>query len=96
MEQVTLTEIAQAVGGTLSNCPDCAVTEISTDTRTITPGCVFLALRGARFDGHTFARQACEQGAVAVISDHVIPDCPCIVVDSTGKALLAFAAYYRR
>ncbi|WP_418520957.1 UDP-N-acetylmuramoyl-tripeptide--D-alanyl-D-alanine ligase [Ruminococcus champanellensis] len=96
MEQVTLTEIAQAVGGTLSNCPDCAVTEISTDTRTITPGCVFLALRGARFDGHTFAKQACEQGAVAVISDHVIPDCPCIVVDSTGKALLAFAAYYRR
>ena len=96
MEQVTLTEIAQAVGGTCVGCPDCAVTEISTDTRTITPGCVFLALRGARFDGHTFASQACRQGAVAVIADHVIPDCPCIVVDSTGKALLDFAAYYRR
>lgn len=44
-----------------------SVTNINTDTRTISKNEVFLALKGANFDGHKFVKQAIEQGATAVI-----------------------------
>jgi UDP-N-acetylmuramoyl-tripeptide--D-alanyl-D-alanine ligase len=37
---------------------------ICTDTRKITPGCLFVALRGDRFDANTFAATALQQGAL--------------------------------
>ena len=43
---------------------------ISTDTRKITPGCIFFALKGENFDGNRFAQDALEKGAAyAVVSD---------------------------
>ena len=43
---------------------------ITTDSRAITPGCIFFAFRGEHFDGNAFAPQALEQGAaLCVISD---------------------------
>jgi UDP-N-acetylmuramoyl-tripeptide--D-alanyl-D-alanine ligase len=42
---------------------------ITTDTRTLQPGEIFLALRGENFDGHTFVAQAAAQGAIAAIVD---------------------------
>ncbi len=41
---------------------------ISTDTRKLAPGSIFVALEGEQMDGHTFARQAIDQGAIAVIA----------------------------
>ncbi len=41
--------------------------EISTDTRTLTPGDIFLALRGENFDGHDFVKTAVDKGAAALI-----------------------------
>ncbi|GAB3923217.1 UDP-N-acetylmuramoyl-tripeptide--D-alanyl-D-alanine ligase [Mucilaginibacter myungsuensis] len=43
---------------------------ISTDTRKITPGCIFFALKGDKFDANTFAPQAVEQGAAFAIIDN--------------------------
>lgn len=74
-----------------------SVAGISTDTRSITPGDVFLALRGDRFDGHTFVAQAIAQGAIAAIVDHLVAeDLPQIVVPDTLVAYQAIARHYRQ
>ena len=51
-----------------------AVTGIAYDSRAVKPGHVFVALKGARADGSTFARQAVESGAVAVVSEQPLAD----------------------
>jgi UDP-N-acetylmuramoyl-tripeptide--D-alanyl-D-alanine ligase len=89
MKPRTLAEIAAACGGTLSHgAPDQIVTSVTTDTRKLKPGDLFVALKGERFDGHDFAASACEQGAVAVLVARDLPlSCPRIVVKNT---LLAY------
>lgn len=69
---------------------------VSTDTRDLPKGCLFVALRGERFDGHDFVKQAIEAGAVAAVTDVPIADCPCLVVKHTGRALLRIAGFYRQ
>ena len=94
METLTLKEIAEKLGTT---CPvDAEITEISTDTRNLPENCLFLALRGKKFNGHDFVKQAIEAGAVAAVTDTQIENFPCLVVEDTGKALLAIANLYRK
>jgi UDP-N-acetylmuramoyl-tripeptide--D-alanyl-D-alanine ligase len=62
---------------------------ITTDTRALAPGDVFLALRGGRFDGHAFAREALQRGARAVViadADCVPADAPALLVADTLSA----------
>ncbi len=71
---------------------------ISTDTRTLEPGDVFIALRGATFDGHAFAAQAVARGAAAlVVADFaaVPAGAPALLVPDTTVALLEFARLAR-
>lgn len=51
--ELTLSRIAKAVGGRLSGY-DCIVTSVSTDSRDIPKGCLFICLEGEKFDGHDF------------------------------------------
>ncbi|MBR7007593.1 MAG: UDP-N-acetylmuramoyl-tripeptide--D-alanyl-D-alanine ligase [Ruminococcus sp.] len=95
MEQMKLSEIVAAVRGSYGYPADVMIDNISTDTRTITEGSVFLALKGARFDGHDFAAKAMELGAQAVITERAVEGARCIIVDSTAQALLDVAGYYR-
>ena len=95
MEQMKLSEIVKAVKGSYGYPADMVIDNISTDTRTITQGSVFLALKGARFDGHDFAVKAMELGAQAVITERAVEGARCIIVDSTAQALLDLAGYYR-
>ena len=94
MKALTFKEAAAAVGSetVLSGKFDC----VCTDTRKITDGCLFIAIKGENFDGHDFAAKAIESGAEAVI---VEKDCGLeerqIVVESTRQALLDLAGYYR-
>lgn len=69
---------------------------VSTDTRTLPAGCLFLALRGERFDGHHFVEQAIAAGAVAAVTEYPVADCPCLVVPDTGRALLQIGSFYRK
>lgn len=74
------------------------VLTIVTDTRTIRPGDVFLALRGERFDGHAYVAQACAAGAAGVIIDDpaaVIPDVPTLLVADTKRAYMSLAGAAR-
>ncbi len=71
---------------------------VTTDSRAITPGCIFFAFRGANFDGNAFAPQALEQGAaLCVISDPQYKvDDRCIVVPDVLATLQDLAREHRR
>jgi UDP-N-acetylmuramoyl-tripeptide--D-alanyl-D-alanine ligase len=70
---------------------------VTTDTRADLQGQLFVALRGERFDGHDFARQALEQGAAGVLVERELAGLSAAVrVDSTLNALGALAAAHRQ
>lgn len=95
MEKLMLSEVIAAVRGSYGYPADVEVKDISTDTRTISEGSLFIALKGENFDGHDFAAQAMEKGAVAVVTDRPLAGVRCLIVDSTAQALLDVASYYR-
>lgn len=64
----TTVEIAEVTGGKLLG-GSVTVTGVSTDTRTIAPGMLFVAIRGESFDGNDYIGAAAEKGAAAAISD---------------------------
>jgi len=70
---------------------------VTTDSRKITPGCIFFALKGETFDGNSFARQALEQGAaLCVVSDASLKDVAgCVVVEDVLATLQALARHHR-
>ncbi len=69
---------------------------VSTDTRTIKPGDLFVALKGPRFDAHDYVGGAIGKGAVAAVVDHEIdPELPQLVVADTLTALGELGAYNR-
>ena len=70
---------------------------ISTDTRSLRPGDVFVAIAGERFDGHDFIPQAISAGCAAVVSHRDVSDCPVEVyrVPDTLRAL-GDLAFHRR
>lgn len=72
---LTLAEVAAAIGAPppAPDSGDTLLTGISTDTRTIQPGSLFVALKGEKFDGHDYIVQAIGAGAVAVVADHNAP-----------------------
>jgi UDP-N-acetylmuramoyl-tripeptide--D-alanyl-D-alanine ligase len=92
-----LSEIAQAAGGRLCG-PDQNVSGVSSDTRAIGPGQLFVALRGERFDAHDFLTQAVTAGAVALLvadEARVPVGVTALVVDDTRLALGRIAAAWR-
>ena len=70
---------------------------VTTDSRAITPGCIFFAFKGETFDGNAFAPQALEQGAaLCVISDERYKvDERCIVVEDVLTTLQQLATLHR-
>jgi UDP-N-acetylmuramoyl-tripeptide--D-alanyl-D-alanine ligase len=57
MIRFTLSQLAAIAHGELQGS-DVAIDEVTTDTRKVTAGCLFVALKGERFDAHDFAEQA--------------------------------------
>jgi UDP-N-acetylmuramoyl-tripeptide--D-alanyl-D-alanine ligase len=95
----TMTDLntaAAALHGTLRGS-NVEFSRVATDTRSIQPGDLFVALKGERFDGHSYAQQALDQGAVAVLvnSDSACVAVPAIVVADTRLALGQLAAWWR-
>ncbi|MCX2573680.1 UDP-N-acetylmuramoyl-tripeptide--D-alanyl-D-alanine ligase [Pedobacter sandarakinus] len=69
---------------------------ISTDTRSITPGCIFFALKGENFNANTFAQQAIELGAAfAVVDEEEYADAKCLFVENVLNALQELARHHR-
>ncbi|ANE57222.1 UDP-N-acetylmuramoyl-tripeptide--D-alanyl-D-alanine ligase [Methylomonas sp. DH-1] len=94
--KMLLSEIAQAVNGTLAGA-DRSVESVSIDTRTLKPGELYLALKGKNFDGHSFIDKAEQAGAGALLLAHACAsELPQIVVADTHLALAELAGYWRR
>lgn len=94
METLKVSEIAKACGGEFNI--DAEITSVAIDTRKIEKGCLFICIKGERFDAHQFIDEAFEKGASAVmISEDVKLDKPYIKVDDTAKQMLVLAGYYR-
>ncbi len=77
---------------------DVEFTAVSSDSRAIRRGDLFVALKGERFDGHAFVMQAATAGAVAALVERAVDDSalPQIVVDDTTRALGQLGNYWRR
>jgi UDP-N-acetylmuramoyl-tripeptide--D-alanyl-D-alanine ligase len=93
--------VAEATGGRLAaGSRDQVLTAVSTDTRTIPPGALFIALRGDRFDGHTFVERAVAGGAGGVVLSEMpatsLGATAVILVPDTLRALQDLARSVRR
>lgn len=85
-------EIAQLVQGQLVGA-DIQIQSVSTDSRNISQGDLFIALKGPNFDGHQFAADVISKGAVALIVEQQLPVAvPQIIVADTRLALGALGA----
>lgn len=95
----TVNEIANAVGGKLIGDGNVAVSAVSTDTRTIEKGCLYVAVKGERFDGNDFIADAAQKGAAAAITDRAEGtggyDIPIILADDSREAQLKLSRYHR-
>jgi UDP-N-acetylmuramoyl-tripeptide--D-alanyl-D-alanine ligase len=101
VDPVSIRTIASWVEGELSGGGDAAeVGDVCTDSRALKPGALFVALRGTRFDGHGFIRQAAQLGAAGAVVEEAPEDLPAsfavIKVADTLEALQRMAASYRR
>ena len=96
---MTLEGMAQACRGTYRG-PEALknreVTAITTDSRTVDPGCLFVPIVGARADGHDFIPQVMEKGALCTLSERDLGDqnFPYIQVQSSLQAVKDLAEYY--
>lgn len=96
MRMMTLATAAAALHAAMRGT-DVEFARVATDTRTLQPGDLFVALKGERFDGHRFARQALDSGAAAVMvaADSGCNVQPALLVDDTRLALGQLAAWWR-
>ena len=101
MQPMTVTEIAAVVSGVWWNpCEQVpAISAVSTDSRNITPGCLFLPWVGEQFDGHNFIDAALDAGAAgclcAKLPQDIRPDKFYIKVADTRLELRDMASAYR-
>lgn len=106
--RVTLMQLAKVLAAKPLNLSDAALaslfTGITTDTRSLKPGEVFVALRGEKFDGHEFVPVAIEKGALAALvdnrfdkSDSIIhnQELPLLQVEDTLQAYQKIASWWR-
>lgn len=101
MKNMSLQKIADACGGTYHGPEESLSREVSCvviDSRKIQKDGLFIAIRGARVDGHTFIPQVMEKGALCSVSEQDLGDVPYpyIKVDSCEQALKDIAEHYRR
>ena len=92
-----LSQVALAVNGRLIG-PDVGLSGVSTDTRAIGPGQLFIALHGDNFDAHDFLAPAVASGAAALLvaAEEKLPaGVSAVVVDDTRLALGRLAAAWR-
>ncbi len=89
-----LSQLARVTGGRLEGA-DATFSGVSTDTRTLAAGELFVCLRGPNFDGHEFIDAAVEKGATGALVEQVTQALPCVVVPDALRALADFAAAWR-
>ncbi|WP_010489887.1 UDP-N-acetylmuramoyl-tripeptide--D-alanyl-D-alanine ligase [Pseudomonas sp. S9] len=97
LKALRLSEIADALNARLIG-EDCAFAAVSTDSRSIKPGQLFIALSGPNFDGHDYLAQVSEKGAVAALVEREVANAPLsqLLVADTRRALGQLGALNRQ
>lgn len=103
MLELSLDEVVKAVDGELLKSPkEYTAKKVSTDTRKIEKDTLFIALKGANFNGNSYVKEACEKGANLCIVDELLFDLNeikdesgIVKVKDTRKALMDLAKFYR-
>lgn len=104
LKTLTAPEIAKAVDGKLElygNKTPSEVTNITYDSRDVTEGSLFCAIKGENVDGHTFIADVVSKGASVVIANSIPEDAKgagdfaAVIVDNTVEALGLLSGYYR-
>lgn len=101
MKHMTPRRIAQVCGGVYHGTEETAereVSSITTDSRQAADGCLFVAVKGERVDGHDFIPSVFEKGALCVIAEHEpeASDGAWIQVESSLQAIKDMAEFYRQ
>lgn len=91
-----LSEVTQALAADLQGA-DIQIQAVTSDTRQVTPGCLFVALQGERFDAHDFAQDAVNAGAAALLVSRPLDVAvPQLVVSDTRHAFGLLGGWVRR
>lgn len=97
---MTLQQATQVLNGRLVG-KNLRFKSVASDSRKVSIGDLFIALRGEKFDGYGFVNQSAQNGAVAALvnvdsyRNHAM-ECPLILVDDTHLALGKLAAHWRK
>jgi len=87
-----LSRLVSVIGGEEHNMKDTDVLSLEFDSRRVTPGSLFIAVKGEKFDGHDFIEDAIKNGAVALITQRKLAvDIPQIVVKDSREAMAKLA-----
>ena len=101
MTLASLAKLAEVLGTTLLSdslvSQQDQVSQITTDSRDLRKGALFVALAGETFDGHQFVESAIAQGALAAVVHHdrVLPSVPCLPVADTLAAYQSLGRWWR-
>jgi len=92
----SLEVIAEVIGAEMpSEYAGIRVNAVVTDSRKVTPGALFFALSGEKFDGHDFVEQSISLGAAGAVISRPREEGPYLLVEDTEAALQKLAAYHR-
>ncbi|WP_380182019.1 UDP-N-acetylmuramoyl-tripeptide--D-alanyl-D-alanine ligase [Kalamiella sp. sgz302252] len=96
MIALSLQKLAEITGGELIGS-NLTFNEVTTDTRKVSAGCLFIALKGERFDAHDMVGDAIAAGSAALlVSKHLPVAVPQVVVKETRLALGQLAGWVRQ
>ncbi len=104
MIELRFDQLAAVTGGRLYStvAPDTTFRGVSIDSRTLTSGELFVAIRGVNQDGHAYIAQAIEHGASGIVTEFAYPEIerlsgtvPVVAVENTHEAMIALAMQYR-
>ncbi|MCK4324176.1 MAG: UDP-N-acetylmuramoyl-tripeptide--D-alanyl-D-alanine ligase, partial [Armatimonadetes bacterium] len=98
--RITLKQVVEATGGGLRGGDGTLeISGVSTDSRTLQPAELFVALPGERFDGHDFVPEAFACRAAAAVVERELPelsaDQPLVIVEDALRAYGQLAGWYR-
>ena len=97
MQEISSKKLTEIVGSS-SQVVDCIIKNVTTDSRLVRSGDLFIAIRGEKFDAHQFVPEVLRQGAALVLVEHIVDGAdPArqVVVNNTTKAFGLIGAYNR-
>ncbi len=97
MKPLAVNTLAEIIDGELTTDCDADVTSVAIDSRSVTAGDCFFAIKGVNFNGHDFVKDAFDLGAVCAVVEKEVNDAAgvCLKVDNTIAALGRVAGWYR-